>query len=161
MKVHGSCHCDAIAFVAETDPRLTSVCHCHDCQKLTGTAFRVSTPALPGTFSLLRGTPKVYVKVAESGSRRAQAFCGDCGSQLFTYDADQGVAMFLMKQMCSIAFHEHKASEVTVSCFNFNTAGLLLYPKLGFQPFATEERQDKAGNRVALIHMRLSGLQPN
>ncbi|WP_070886198.1 GFA family protein [Pseudomonas argentinensis] len=92
MKVHGSCHCEAIAFVAETDPQLTSVCHCHDCQKLTGTAFRVSTPALPGTFSLLRGTPKVYVKVAESGSRRAQAFCGDCGSQLFTYDADNPTA---------------------------------------------------------------------
>ncbi len=74
---------------------------------------------------------------------------------------NQGVAIFLMKQMCSIAFHEHKASEVTVSCFNFNTAGLLLYPKLGFQPFATEERQNKAGSRVALIHMRLTGLQPN
>lgn len=68
---------------------------------------------------------------------------------------NQGVASFLMKQMCSIAFHEHNASVVTVSCFNFNTAGLLLYPKLGFQPFATEERQDNAGNRVALIHMRL------
>lgn len=70
---------------------------------------------------------------------------------------NQGVASFLMEQMCSIALHEHKASEITVSCFNFNTAGLLLYPKLGFQPFATEERQDKAGNRIALIHMRLSG----
>lgn len=70
---------------------------------------------------------------------------------------NQGVARFLMEQMCSIAFYEYKASEVTVSCFNSNTAGLLLYPKLGFQPFATEERQDKAGNRVALIHMRLSG----
>lgn len=68
---------------------------------------------------------------------------------------NQGVASFLMKQMCSIAFLEHNACEVTVSCFNFNTAGLLLYPKLGFQPFATEERQDKAGNRVALIHMQL------
>ena len=65
---------------------------------------------------------------------------------------NQGVARFLMEQMCSIAFREHKASEVTVSCFNSNAAGLLLYPKLGFQPFAIEERQDKAGKRVALIH---------
>lgn len=92
MKVHGSCHCNQIQFEAETDPALVSICHCNDCQKLTGTAFRLSTPALPGTFKLLTGTPKVYVKVAESGSRRAQAFCGDCGSQLFTYDADNPVA---------------------------------------------------------------------
>lgn len=88
MKVHGSCHCGAVQFDAEVDPKLTSVCHCNDCQKLTGTAFRLSTPALPGSFQLAQGAPKVYVKVAESGSRRAQAFCPDCGSPLFTYDAD-------------------------------------------------------------------------
>jgi hypothetical protein len=32
--------------------------------------------------------------------------------------------------------------------------GLLFYPKLGFKPFAIEERLDKRGNRVALIHLR-------
>ena len=88
MKVHGSCHCGHVQFIAEADPRLTSICHCNDCQKLSGMAYRVSTPALPGSFSLVRGTPKVYIKIAESGSRRAQAFCPDCGSPLFTYNAD-------------------------------------------------------------------------
>lgn len=92
MKVHGSCHCGDVRFVAEVAPERTSICHCNDCQKLTGTAFRVSTPALPGTFSLVQGEPKVYVKVAESGSRRAQAFCPACGSPLFTYDADSPAA---------------------------------------------------------------------
>lgn len=86
MEVHGSCHCAQIAFTAEVDPQLTSVCHCHDCQKLTGTAFRVTTLAREGSLALLRGQPQVYVKVAQSGARRAQAFCGHCGSQLFTYD---------------------------------------------------------------------------
>lgn len=92
MKVHGSCHCGAIQFVPQVDPRLTSVCHCNDCQRLTGTAFRLSTPAAPGSFQLTQGAPKVYVKVAESGSRRAQAFCPECGSPLFTYDADAPTA---------------------------------------------------------------------
>lgn len=89
MKVHGSCHCGHVRFVAEADPQLTSICHCNDCQKLTGTAFRLSTPALPGSFALTQGTPKVYIKVAESGARRAQAFCPECGSPLYTYDADK------------------------------------------------------------------------
>jgi hypothetical protein len=35
------------------------------------------------TFRLLRGEPKVYVKTAESGNRRAQAFCTECGSRLW------------------------------------------------------------------------------
>lgn len=89
MKVHGSCHCGQIQFTAAVEPELTSVCHCQDCQKLTGTAFRVSVPALPNSFALVQGEPRVYVKVADSGSRRAQAFCGHCGSPLYTYDADQ------------------------------------------------------------------------
>ena len=67
----------------------------------------------------------------------------------------QGVGRYIIEQMISLAFSKHQALEVTVSCFNRNIAGLLFYPKLGFQPFAVEERQDKNGNRVALIHMRL------
>ena len=67
----------------------------------------------------------------------------------------RGVGRYLIGQMIGLAFSKHQASEVTVSCFNQNVAGLLLYPKLGFQPYAVEERQDKKGNRTALIHLRL------
>lgn len=67
----------------------------------------------------------------------------------------RGVGRYLIEQMIGLAFSKHLASEVTVSCFNQNLAGLLFYPKLGFQPYAVEERRDKQGNRVALIHMRL------
>jgi RimJ/RimL family protein N-acetyltransferase len=66
-----------------------------------------------------------------------------------------GVGRYLIEQMIDLAFSKHRAAEVTVSCFNQNVAGLLLYPKLGFQPYAVEERIDKKGNRIALIHMRL------
>ena len=66
-----------------------------------------------------------------------------------------GVGLYLIEKMIGIAFSKHQAAEVTVSCFNQNVAGLLLYPKLGFQPYSIEERQDKKGKRVALIHMRL------
>lgn len=88
MHVHGSCHCGHIRYEAHVDPQRAAVCHCTDCQRLTGTAFRVSVPAQPGSFRLLAGEPAVYVKVGDSGSRRAQAFCRDCGSPLYTYDAD-------------------------------------------------------------------------
>jgi|SRR3989338_5946178 len=68
----------------------------------------------------------------------------------------RGVGHYLIEQMIGLAFSKHQAAEVTVSCFNQNVAGLLLYPKLGFQPYAVEERRDKKGNQVALIHMRLA-----
>ncbi|PMR77937.1 GNAT family N-acetyltransferase [Billgrantia endophytica] len=66
----------------------------------------------------------------------------------------RGIASMLMKHMIELAYEKYCASEVTVSCFNFNVAGLLLYPKLGFKPYDVEERVGPVGNRVALVHMR-------
>jgi len=88
MQIHGGCHCGSIRYEAEVDPARTTLCHCTDCQKLTGTAYRVSVPAREGSFRLVSGTPSVYIKVADSGSRRALAFCATCGSPLYAHDAD-------------------------------------------------------------------------
>ena len=69
----------------------------------------------------------------------------------------KGVAKFLVETMVELAFERHRASEVQISCFNENTAGLLLYPQLGFVPFGVEERVSPDGRRVALIQMRKAG----
>ncbi len=36
----------------------------------------------------MSGEPKRYVKVAESGNPRVQAFCPECGTQLYASDVD-------------------------------------------------------------------------
>ncbi len=83
MKVDGRCHCGAITFEAEVDPGSVNICHCTDCQALSGSAFRanISTPA--ERFVLRSGTPKTYVKTAESGNKRLHAFCGNCGTPIY------------------------------------------------------------------------------
>lgn len=65
----------------------------------------------------------------------------------------KGVGRYLVECMIGLAVSRHRAHEITISCFNRNTFGLLLYSKLGFTPHGIEERMDYAGNRVALIHM--------
>lgn len=87
MKVEGACHCGAIAYEAEVDPAGVEICHCTDCQTLTGTAFRVSVTTPAASLRLLRGRPNTYVRTAESGNRRAQAFCGTCGTPLWSVAA--------------------------------------------------------------------------
>jgi hypothetical protein len=84
MKVDGSCHCGSITYEAEVDPEKVVVCHCTDCQTLSGTAFRVVAPTREGTFKVLTGEPKVYVKTGESGNKRAQTFCPDCGTPIYS-----------------------------------------------------------------------------
>jgi hypothetical protein len=88
MKIEGSCHCGAIAYEAVVDPDRAGICHCTDCQTLSGAPFRASVPTSADEFRILKGTPKVYIKTGDSGSRRAQGFCGDCGSPIYASAAE-------------------------------------------------------------------------
>lgn len=84
MKINGGCHCGAITYEAEIDPGTVAICHCTDCQTLSGSAFRVVVPAKREGFKLLTGTPKTYVKTGESGRKRAQTFCENCGTPIYS-----------------------------------------------------------------------------
>ncbi len=88
MRVHGACHCGAIAWEGDVDPARVTVCHCGDCQRLSGAAIRASAATKAEDFVLVRGEPVRYVKTAESGNRRVQAFCGQCGTPLYSADAE-------------------------------------------------------------------------
>lgn len=82
MKIDGGCHCGNITYTAEIDPENVGICHCTDCQTLSGSAFRISVRAEKEAFHL-SGQPKIYVKTAESGAKRAQAFCPECGTAIY------------------------------------------------------------------------------
>jgi hypothetical protein len=84
MKIDGGCHCGNITYVAEIDPDNVGICHCTDCQTFSGSAFRASVRAARDAFSLHGGHPKIYVKTAESGAKRAQAFCPECGTSIYS-----------------------------------------------------------------------------
>ncbi len=94
MHVNGSCHCGAISFTAEVEPSQVSACHCTDCQVLSGAPFRAIAMVPIERFSL-HGQPRSYVKVAQSGSRRAQVFCPECGTPLYSAAAENPTAVVL------------------------------------------------------------------
>ncbi len=90
MRIDGACHCGRITFQAEIDPKRVRICHCTDCQTLSGSPFRVVVPAPEADFVILSGAPKIYVKTAESGRKRQQAFCADCGTPLYATSVEDG-----------------------------------------------------------------------
>lgn len=97
MKIDGSCLCGHIKYEADVDPGDVSVCHCTDCQTLSGSAFRVGVPVPEENFRLLAGQPKTYVKTAESGGKRAQVFCPECGSALYSTSVGDGPKVFRLR----------------------------------------------------------------
>jgi len=91
MRIDGSCACGTIKIEGEADPADTSICHCTDCQTGTGSAFRVSVLVRGKDFKMT-GKPKDYLKLtADSGTPRIQAFCGDCGSPIYSTSPGEGV----------------------------------------------------------------------
>jgi hypothetical protein len=91
MRIDGSCHCGFITIEGEADPEKTQICHCTDCQTGTGSAFRISIP-VPGASFKMTGQPTTYLKTtSDSGRPRVQAFCGKCGSPIYSTTQGDGV----------------------------------------------------------------------
>lgn len=90
MKIDGGCHCGTITYEAEIDPEKVGICHCTDCQTLSGSAFRTILVVPEDDFKLLSGEPKTYVKIGDSGEKRAQTFCPECGSPIYATSVGDG-----------------------------------------------------------------------
>lgn len=95
MNIEGRCHCGAITFSAEVIPDQVIICHCSDCQSLSGSPYRAIIPAIEGTFQIESGSPKIYVKTAEDGAKRAQAFCPECGSPIYAAPVGEAALQFI------------------------------------------------------------------
>jgi hypothetical protein len=95
MNIEGKCHCGEITFSAEVNPDQVMVCHCSDCQALSGSPYRTAVPAIEGTFQIERGNPKIYVKTIEDGAQRAQAFCPECGSPIYSGPVGEAAQQFI------------------------------------------------------------------
>ncbi|MCZ7564493.1 MAG: GFA family protein [Burkholderiales bacterium] len=84
MRIDGACHCGLITYEATINPEDVGICHCTDCQTLSGSAFRTYVLASKDGFRLITGKPKTYVKTSASGANRTQAFCPECGTPIYS-----------------------------------------------------------------------------
>ena len=96
MKIDGGCHCGNITYEAELDPDKVILCHCTDCQTLSGSAYR-SVAIVAGDSFKISGTPKIYVKTGASGAPRAQAFCPECGSHIYASSVEDNPATYNLR----------------------------------------------------------------
>ncbi|KAI8717491.1 CENP-V/GFA domain-containing protein [Fusarium sp. LHS14.1] len=84
MPLSGSCMCGAIAYKSTSDPAVTALCHCLDCQKWTGGPYTSNAVVPEDSFSVTKGTPKHCDVTGASGKNNRHFFCSDCGSSLYT-----------------------------------------------------------------------------
>ncbi len=79
--IAGGCLCGKVRYSANAEPIFVGLCHCHDCQKFTGSAFS-TVIALPKPAVTVTGTLKGFTKPGDSGKPIARLFCPECGSPI-------------------------------------------------------------------------------
>lgn len=79
----GGCQCGQIRYEIQAEPLTLYACHCQECQKQSSSAFGMSMPVPRDAVIMLRGQPKQWKRVSDSGREVTCLFCGECGTRLF------------------------------------------------------------------------------
>lgn len=83
--ISGSCQCGAVTYQLLAAPKMVVACHCKECQKLSTSAFSITT-MVDASDVLIEGELKDWSRVAESGNTAAAKFCPTCGNRIYHYD---------------------------------------------------------------------------
>ena len=94
MNIEGGCFCGHVTYRAVINPDTVAICHCTDCQRHAASAYGVVVGIVDEQFELLSGELKVYVKTADSGTKRGLAFCPECGTRIYAKTVGEGSSFF-------------------------------------------------------------------
>lgn len=76
------CTCGQLQAVCEGPPKRTSVCHCNECKRHSGSAFSWNARYDRAQVTT-SGISTTYTRVGDEGSRITHHFCPTCGVTVF------------------------------------------------------------------------------
>jgi len=81
------CYCGAISWKVVGTVAYTAVCHCRDCQTISGSAYGSTSLMIydPKGVEFQGDEPKVFHAESEQGNPTQRGFCGTCGTVLFNH----------------------------------------------------------------------------
>jgi hypothetical protein len=84
MSREGSCHCGQLRVEVTGEPFAVSICHCHACQRRTGSAFGMQAGYKADQVEVT-GRFNDYARISDEADRKEHVFhfCPECGSQVF------------------------------------------------------------------------------
>jgi hypothetical protein len=77
----GKCYCGAVQYAVPDAFRYALICHCSNCRRTTGSAFKPFAGIERGKFSVTRGADGLLIY---GGDKAHDAHCGKCGSLLYS-----------------------------------------------------------------------------
>ena len=77
-----ACSCGQLTLTCEGEPVRVSLCHCHACQRRTGSAFGVQARFAREQVKI-DGSSTVFARVGDSGNPADFHFCPRCGAAVY------------------------------------------------------------------------------
>ena len=77
------CCCGGLSLSLQGEPERVIRCHCHYCQRRTGSAFQVSAWFFEDQIVSRTGNPRIFNDTDNNAGVVNYAFCGRCGSTVY------------------------------------------------------------------------------
>ena len=84
-KLSGACYCRTVSYEVSDAFEYALMCHCSDCQRATGSAFKPFGGIAAGAFAVTTGGEEIR---RHGDALTHNAFCGRCGSLLYSLVRD-------------------------------------------------------------------------
>ena len=85
----GGCACGAVRFKITAPFLGVGMCHCTKCQKASGGGPNYVALTPKGAFEVTRCAPTIFESEGDSGGTIGRAFCGTCGTPLWSIPAHE------------------------------------------------------------------------
>ena len=82
--LEGGCACGGVRYRLNSAPMFVHCCHCHDCQRQTGSAFVINALIETTRITLLQGEPAPVVVPTDSRRRHDVYRCQTCQTALWS-----------------------------------------------------------------------------
>mgnify|MGYP001027951349 CR=1 FL=1 len=118
-RMSGGCLCGKIRFETTSEPVMQILCHCTDCQTVSGSAFYTAYIVPLESVMLTKGEPGGFDVKSDRGRNNRRRFCQDCGTRLWA-ELEMGIAsvngMALDNQSHFNPTHNHRSETAPDWC---------------------------------------------
>jgi hypothetical protein len=120
-----ACHCGQLRVAVEGDPLDVWMCHCHACQRRSGSAFALQA-AFPAERARVEGRASDHVRVTDEadGKEHVFHFCPECGSGVYQTEPSEPDLVIVAVG----AFADSTFPPPTASGYDFRRHGWLRLP---------------------------------
>ncbi len=91
-RISGGCLCGAIRFETTAEPQFQLLCHCTDCQTVSGASAYAAYVVPLDSLQVIQGKATHFDVTADSGRVNARHFCPTCGTRVWAVLKEMGMA---------------------------------------------------------------------